>query len=554
MQSFSFWAEEGGQTVAVPGSSASTTLVQRSFPFATVEVFDSGTSNPSTIFSDNSSTPLANPFTANSNGSGIFYAANGRYDVVFSGAGIAAPFTIQDILLNDTAGAGITSINALTDPAQLLVTGTAGTDFAITSSVATTTFDLPTASASNRGALSTTDWSTFNSKESTLTFSSPLSRTSNTISLNTVPISVGGTGQVTQTAAFNALSPQTTKGDLIIHNGTNDIRFAVGTDGNALIADSTQPTGWKTAPVPSVPVTVAQGGTGLTTLTGVPYGTGTTALTPVVASSQLQYLRRTPNVMGTTYSFGPVPYVVSSDFDFPAQTPGGSLSSGVGATVTLTPVPLGVNGADTGHYLYITGGTGAAEAVLITGGTATSGASSGTVIFTPGNSHSGAWTVVSATNGVSEAISYLPQGCNEVWIPAGTTTLNSNVSFMGKTDAVIVLCNGLTLAGAGSLPTTAATGNYIVDKRTSFESLDKGANITSANTITPISNVFHVTAANLIKTITVPSNFRFGVIWIIADAAFTTDLTGNIGRAITATANTAYAFVWDGSKWYPAMS
>src|SRR5678809_737944 len=353
MQSYFNWGQLGDQTVSVPGSSASTTLVQRSYPLCTVTVFDAGTSNLSTIYSDNSSTPLANPFTANANGSFEFYAANGRYDVQLSGAGIAAPFTIQDILLNDTAGAGITSINALTDPAQLLVTGTAGTDFAITSSVDTHTFDLPTASASNRGALSSADWNTFNSKESTLTFNSPLSRTSNTVSLNTVPISVGGTGQTTQTAAFNALSPQTTKGDLIIHNGTNDIRFAVGTDGNALIADSTQPTGWKTAPVPSVPVTVPQGGTGLTTLTGVPYGTGTAALTPVVASSQLQYLRRTPNVVGTTYSFGPVPYVVSSDFDFPAQTPGGSLSSGVGATVTLTPVPLGVNGADTGHYLYI---------------------------------------------------------------------------------------------------------------------------------------------------------------------------------------------------------
>lgn len=53
-----------------------------------------------------------------------------------------------------------------------------------------------------------------------------------------VSIANGGTGQTTQTAAFNALSPQTTKGDLIAHNGTNDVRVAAGTNGQHLIADS----------------------------------------------------------------------------------------------------------------------------------------------------------------------------------------------------------------------------------------------------------------------------------------------------------------------------
>lgn len=56
----------------------------------------------------------------------------------------------------------------------------------------------------------------------------------------TTPVSIanGGTGQTTQTAAFNALSPQTTKGDLISNDGTNDIRVPVGTTGQYLIADS----------------------------------------------------------------------------------------------------------------------------------------------------------------------------------------------------------------------------------------------------------------------------------------------------------------------------
>ncbi|MCH9834614.1 hypothetical protein K0U83_03085 [bacterium] len=63
----------------------------------------------------------------------------------------------------------------------------------------------------------------------------------------TVAIANGGTGQTTQTAAFDALSPATTKGDLIVDNGTNNVRLAVGTDTYVLTADATTATGLKWA-------------------------------------------------------------------------------------------------------------------------------------------------------------------------------------------------------------------------------------------------------------------------------------------------------------------
>jgi hypothetical protein len=67
-----------------------------------------------------------------------------------------------------TLSTGINALNGLTAQVQNLATGTAGTDFAISSAGSTHTFNLPTASASNRGALSSADWATFNGKQNSI--------------------------------------------------------------------------------------------------------------------------------------------------------------------------------------------------------------------------------------------------------------------------------------------------------------------------------------------------------------------------------------------------
>lgn len=63
----------------------------------------------------------------------------------------------------------------------------------------------------------------------------------------TLPVANGGTGQTTAVAGFDALSPVTTKGDLIVKNATNNVRLAVGTDGQIPVADSTEAAGIKWA-------------------------------------------------------------------------------------------------------------------------------------------------------------------------------------------------------------------------------------------------------------------------------------------------------------------
>ena len=59
---------------------------------------------------------------------------------------------------------GLTALNGLTAQVQNFAVGTSGSDFAISSVTDTHTFNLPTASATKRGALSSIDWSAFDAK------------------------------------------------------------------------------------------------------------------------------------------------------------------------------------------------------------------------------------------------------------------------------------------------------------------------------------------------------------------------------------------------------
>lgn len=104
------WCEQGGQKVSLSGL-LSVTTVQQSFPACNVTVYLHSTTTAAAIYSDAGTTPLANPFTATSQGQITFYAdASQRYDIVEqSGTGInvfPAPFTLFDVQLGGGAGGG----------------------------------------------------------------------------------------------------------------------------------------------------------------------------------------------------------------------------------------------------------------------------------------------------------------------------------------------------------------------------------------------------------------------------------------------------------------
>lgn len=145
-----------------------------------------------------------------------------------------------------TVSGGISTLNTLTGATQTFATGTTGTDFTISSLGTTHTFNIPTASSSNRGVLSTTDWTTFNSKESALTFSTGLTRTSNTITSNISTGVSGGQTIIGGTASGNSLTlsstSNATKGKLLFGTSAYDEvnnRLGIGTTTPTYSIDST---------------------------------------------------------------------------------------------------------------------------------------------------------------------------------------------------------------------------------------------------------------------------------------------------------------------------
>jgi len=106
----------------------------------------------------------------------------------------------------------------------------------------------------------------------------------------TLAIASGGTGQTSASAAFNALSPITTTGDLIIGNGTNSAtRLAIGGNNTVLTSNGTTAS-WVT------PTNVST------------FSAGTTGFTPSSATSGAVTLAGTLNVVnggtGVTVSSG----------------------------------------------------------------------------------------------------------------------------------------------------------------------------------------------------------------------------------------------------------
>lgn len=194
----------------------------------------------------------------------------------------------------------------------------------------------------------------------------------------TLPIANGGTGQTTASTAFNALSPITTVGDLILGTGANTAgRLAIGANTHVLTSDGTTAS-WQAVPsgvstfsagttgfTPNTATTGAvtlagtltttNGGTGLTSFTtnGAVYATSTSALTtgtlPVASGGS-----GATTLTGVLYGNGSSPFTAAT---------GSEIATAIGATAVTNStntsnVAITTGSATTNYLTFVTATTG----------------------------------------------------------------------------------------------------------------------------------------------------------------------------------------------------
>ena len=186
------------------------------------------------------------------------------------------PITTSSTKISFVPSTGVLSANGVALTGNLgtvtsvaaLTLGTSGTDLSSTVATGTTTpvitLNVPTASATNRGALSAADWTTFNNKGSGTV----------TSVTGTAPVvsSGGNTPAISMAAATTSVNGYLTSTDWTTFNG-KQAALVSGTNiktvgGVSLLGSGDVGT-----------IGVAYGGTGLTSLTAnyIPYGNGTSA-------------------------------------------------------------------------------------------------------------------------------------------------------------------------------------------------------------------------------------------------------------------------------------
>jgi hypothetical protein len=213
-----------------------------------------------------------------------------------------------------------------------------------------------------------------------------------------VGILYGGTGQTTAAAGFNALSPVTTTGDLIVGNGTNSsTRLGIGTTGQILtVSGGTAAWGQVslTAGVTGV-LPVANGGTNITS-----FGTGVaTALGQNVSGSGSIVLGTSPTVNNPTVT-NYVESVVAIGTVTTANTI--ALTNGTVQTATLT--------ASTACTFTMPTATAGKSFVLLLKQAATTG--NGTATFTSVKWGTAGAPTITATAGKMDILTFIADGTN----------------------------------------------------------------------------------------------------------------------------------------------
>jgi len=170
-------------------------------------------------------------------------------------------------------------------------------------------------------------------------------------------------------------------------------------------------------------------------------GTGNVSTTPAAS----QNVAQPEGTQFSTNNLANVRYLTAS-WNW-VQSPTDSLATAGSNTIHLSPCPMGIdtsNNTNRPYYVYVAG-TGTAEAALVTGGTCSGGAATGTIVATTAGSHPAGYTVSSSTAGIQEAL-------NDAGTPGAAIVIpptGANANALPIYSTIYVQSNKSSLRGEG---------------------------------------------------------------------------------------------------------
>jgi hypothetical protein len=210
---------------------------------------------------------------------------------------------------------------------------------------------------------------------------------------STLAIASGGTGQTTASAAFNALSPVTSTGDLIIGNGTNSsTRLAIGSNATVLTSNGT------TASWSALPANVSS------------FSAGTTGLTPSTGTTGAVTLAGTLNIAngGTGQTAFTANYIHYGSFSTSASLQFDGTTMRVGANALL--------GGTTNPIVGITGGANNYIQSYIYNSTNGASSSADIVAYANNSTDAHGWADMGFTSAAYADATYTVTGPNEAYL------------------------------------------------------------------------------------------------------------------------------------------
>ena len=447
--------------------------------------------------------------------------------------------TLDAATFRTAIGAGTSSTTGTVTSVAALTLGTTGTDVSSTVATGTTTpvitLNIPTASATNRGALSSADWTTFNNKQpagaylttavtsiATAGTVSGLTLTGGTIT-TTGTITLGGTLSVT---ASNFAS-QTANTILAAPSGTAGVptfRTLVAADIPTLNQNTTG-----TASNVTGIVAIANGGSGQTTaqtamnafagaVTSGSYlrGNGTNVVMSTIQAGDVPTLNQSTTgsaatlTTGRTISLtGDVAYT-SGSFDGSANVTGTATLASVGTAGTYTKVTTDAKGRVTSGTTLAATDIPSLDASKITSGTIDSARlpsyvddviEAANLASFPGTGETGKIYVALDTNKT-----YRWSGSAYVYITSGA--VDSVGGYTGVVTATNLLDALKTVDGTGSgldadlLDGNSAAAFYLATNPSGYT--------TNTGTVTSVSGTGTVAGLSLSGTVTTSGSLTLG--------------------------------------------